>query len=78
MNPHPSHKLKTINVVRNFQILYCDYCGIFATHPEIEQPCKRKADLLTKVQRREDLQSEYAMWKSGRWNSTQPLEDKRA
>ena len=39
--------------------MYCDYCGIFAAHPEIVEPCKRKSDLLAEVQRREALQREY-------------------
>ena len=64
MKPHPTHKIETIIVVRSYEIAYCDYCGIFVTHPEIEQPCKRKPDLLAKLKRREAAETEYIMWKS--------------
>jgi len=74
MNPHPSHKIRTIKVVKNHEILYCDNCALFASHPEIEQPCKRISDLLAKVLRRDALQREFALYKSGRWSSIRPFE----
>ncbi len=55
MNPDPSHKIIRIPIVRDYEVVYCDYCGIFATHPEIERPCKRKPDLLAKLKRLESL-----------------------
>jgi hypothetical protein len=54
MNPHPSHKIARLKGT-NLEIVYCDYCSIFATHPEIEQPCRRKPDLLAKLKRLESL-----------------------
>ena len=55
MNAHQSHKIKRVRVVENSEIVYCDYCSLFVSHPEIEQPCKGKPDLLAKIKRMESL-----------------------
>ena len=68
MNPHPTHKIRRIKVVKNFEILYCDNCDLFATHPEIEQPCKGKPDMLAKIRRMESLNLDSMRF-------TRPLED---
>ena len=68
MKPHPTHKIETIIVVRSYEISYCDYCGIFVSHPEIEQPCRRRPDLLAKIKRMESLNLDSM-------RATLPLED---
>jgi hypothetical protein len=57
MDPDPSHKIVTIDVVENVEIRYCEYCSIFATHPDIEKPCKRRLDYLTELKRLEEINS---------------------
>jgi hypothetical protein len=68
MNPHPSHKITRLKAV-DIEIMYCDYCSLFATHREIEQPCRCRPDLLARLKRLETLNRESCYLKGSQLRS---------